>query len=514
VFNEDVSINSCEVSGRGDVVYFGGIANTSSTSKGPVAYSCQFDRNFRTIDKHILEDTDVNIPVVMRRVPGYEILVLGCAKHLVILSHERGRFEKLKKIDNVHTDFCSDLAIRSNIIFSRGLKEEGIKKIQFGPSQLNVSTMNNSTIYASTLPSQPTNIPPPATIVSPAPKTFVPTKYQEYKQKNHNLNASGLLEKISVNRNGTLIYAGGGQGTNILKFDPLAQDYVQVTNNFIGKVQCFGLKATKSGHVMIQEPTTNDLVILKSSGQEQLRFSAAVKFSFPITFSRNPHYSSENDHIVWFSGTNEVAVVDLHDLKMKDYKTFLPSNGPGKDSVALRALLRDEGRTIVVSFVLDNVFGIAYLHKTLVEPDIYLLSDLLPSFKGLFAMDVGAEGTDLIFMAGQSFPSEANKEISYAVVAAVKLENSLVTKTEKKFINRNYTIASSIKRLKPTMNEFAVGTFAHIVILEYAYDNFQELMIFENVHTDIVDDIAVFNNHIFSVTRKDKFVSHVCILNF
>ncbi len=146
-------------------------------------------------------------------------------------------------------------------------------------------------------------------------------------------------------------------------------------------IRPFGIKSTPSGHLMVQETSTNDLVVYTAVGKEIVRQASAIKFEFPATHIRNPHCSGETDKVIWFSGSNELSIVDLHDLKMNEFKNFLPSMGAGKDAVPLRTILKDSGETIVCSFVLENNFGVAYKHKSIVEPHIYVLSELLPTCK-------------------------------------------------------------------------------------------------------------------------------------
>ena len=62
---------------------------------------------------------------------------------------------------------------------------------------------------------------------------------------------------------------------------------------------------------------------------------------------------------------------------MNEYKNFLPSQGPNKDAVPLRSIIKDDGQTTVSVFVLENNFGIAYKHKSIVEPHIYVISEIL-----------------------------------------------------------------------------------------------------------------------------------------
>lgn len=103
-----------------------------------------------------------------------------------------------------------------------------------------------------------------------------------------------------------------------------------------------------------------------------------------INHIRNPHFSGESDKIIWFCGMSEVTIADLHDLKMTEFKNFLPSLGPGKDPVALRSILKDNGETLVVSFMVENTFGVAFQHKSIKEPHVYLLPEVAPGCKSLF----------------------------------------------------------------------------------------------------------------------------------
>lgn len=282
LLSPDVSLNSVEVSQDSEMVYFGGTSlNPASMLRQPVLYACTFDSTLRLIDKLVSEDNDLGIPVVMKRFPGYEILAIGCAKHVLITNFQNNKLSRVKKIENVHPEFSIDLAINHNTIYSKGLKDSCIRIIKFIPYNLNTSTLTTvSDIGAVNHPSPTQTIPPPSSSIHPLPKTFAPIRYSEYKQKNYQLEVSGMLEKVTINRNGTVLYTGGGTGCNILKLDSLSHNYIQVKNEHISKVCCFGIKSTKSGHLLVQEPTTNDLLVLKSSGQEIYRYSAAVKFSF------------------------------------------------------------------------------------------------------------------------------------------------------------------------------------------------------------------------------------------
>lgn len=71
-------------------------------------------------------------------------------------------------------------------------------------------------------------------------------------------------------------------------------------------------------------------------------------------------------------------MADLADLKMTEYENILPTLGPNKDPVALRAVMKENGDKIVVSFIVDNTFGLAYQHKAIREAHVYLLTEVAP----------------------------------------------------------------------------------------------------------------------------------------
>ena len=83
-----------------------------------------------------------------------------------------------------------------------------------------------------------------------------------------------------MNHNGTKLYAGG-KGLYIFEKD--AKDdkvYKVLTYDGNDKKQFFGLKATPTGYIMIQEQVTNDMVVLDETGEELNRYPGAQKHIF------------------------------------------------------------------------------------------------------------------------------------------------------------------------------------------------------------------------------------------
>lgn len=97
--------------------------------------------------------------------------------------------------------------------------------------------------------------------------------------------------------------------------------------------------------------------------------------------ARNPHFNGEYDSILWFCGTTSIALVSLKDLSFVEYKNFLPSHGKGQDGIAIRGVMKNGGKEVLVFFIVENQPCLAYFGPGLSEPDILFVEDCLPGCK-------------------------------------------------------------------------------------------------------------------------------------
>jgi hypothetical protein len=58
----------------------------------------------------------------------------------------------------------------------------------------------------------------------------------------------------------------------------------------------------------------------------------------------------------------------------------LPSLSPTAFGLAMRCVAKENGRVVLVAFVIENTWSLAYYEKGM-EPDNHLLTDVLPSCK-------------------------------------------------------------------------------------------------------------------------------------
>ncbi len=204
------------------MVYIAGTTSGPANNKMPTIYACQFNSTLKVMERLILEDVDIIFPVVLKRMPGYEYLAMGGSRHILIIQFVGNHFVKLRRIDNVHQDFIGDMAWKQNILYSKGLKESMVKVIRFMPPLLPAPTQAVSQ-NVSMINTTPTKLES-STI------TTTPKRYNNFTANKIQFDVYGQLEKVTVSKNGKLLYVGGANGVNLLKHEDNGDQYLQLKN--------------------------------------------------------------------------------------------------------------------------------------------------------------------------------------------------------------------------------------------------------------------------------------------
>jgi hypothetical protein len=87
--------------------------------------------------------------------------------------------------------------------------------------------------------------------------------------------------------------------------------------------------------------------------------------------------------MIWFCGTSSIAIVDSNSMQITELPHTLPSISPTAFGMAMRCVAKENGRIILVAFVIENTWSLAFYEQGL-EPDNHLLSDVLPSCNFIF----------------------------------------------------------------------------------------------------------------------------------
>lgn len=71
-------------------------------------------------------------------------------------------------------------------------------------------------------------------------------------------------------------------------------------------------------------------------------------------------------------------MVDTNSMVVTELANALPSLSPTAFGLAMRCVAKNNGRVVLVAFVIENTWSLSYYEQGL-EPDNHLLADILPS---------------------------------------------------------------------------------------------------------------------------------------
>lgn len=203
--------------------------------------------------------------------------------------------------------------------------------------------------------------------------------------------------------------------------------------------------------------------------------------------ARNPHFNGEYDSILWFCGTTSLALVNLKDLSYVELKNFLPSHGKGQDGIAIRGVMKNAGKELLVFFIVDNQPCLAYFGPGLSEPDIHFVEDCLPTCKPSFTPVQNLADLELnldksvVFFSGNTAPAKGGDR-SNAIVAACRFDKSLQIIDQIELTEQNSTVAFCIKQ-STKENILFVGCMKSLYVLEWKNNKLLLIMIAINLHS-------------------------------
>lgn len=310
VFPEMSEAYDIEVSKDSSKIYLGGV----NKFNGKTMLVCaDFVKNLNVVTYTILDQLDFGKPRVIKRIKGYEILIIGCNYHYCIVQFHKKKFNVLACINDVHKSRILDFEYKNQLIYSIGENDKELKVITFGKNDaidpvgrrddedMSISATSNNNLGRRNQSKSPVNgnvvyetggITPQklekssmrgshsfnSAIMKKSPSTLNGMMLSN--PKNSQINVKGLigLEKIGISVNGRRIYVGG-KGLNIIQRGPNGS-YNTLNKQGLKNLSYFSLKTTNSKHVVVQENGTNDLIVLDKLGNEVTRLFGKDKFYF------------------------------------------------------------------------------------------------------------------------------------------------------------------------------------------------------------------------------------------
>ena len=275
-------ITDIDVSYDEQRIYFCGLANINGVKNTPIVMVVKFDPTLAHISSKTLTDIDYGIPRRLKRVKGSEVIIVGCDRHFAVLNFSNNAIQQISTLRDIHDGAITDFVVRGQYMYSKAYGEPDLMVTRFG--KVGFESSNSRPINTSTTPTY-SKISNSSYQNQSRRSNLGSSKYQEVSIQKIQGNFTHDLEKVVLSKNGSKLYTGG-KGLHIFEWRDGGYVPEVIDNkrssflfNFLDN-DFFAIKATNSGHLVIQEPTSNDLRVLTSTGNEVTRHKGLQKCVF------------------------------------------------------------------------------------------------------------------------------------------------------------------------------------------------------------------------------------------
>lgn len=506
VITSVTKITSLDVSFDETRVYLAGLANINNQGEIAVVIACEFDQNLKEISAIILADLDYGTPRRLKRIRGSEMLILGCDKHFSVLEFvSTNELNQITSLKDIHDNQICDFVLRGKYLYSKAFNEPLVKVTEFEASKENVyvSSLIGSSAF--------TNFPPATrdSVYNHSGSKGMVLQDQNFNSKYSKfyckkLTADGMknLEKVTTSIDGTRLYLGG-KGLHLFKFTK--DGYMASDIDSKGATNFFAVRTTNSGNLVIQEPVSNNMIVLTGESFEVVRvLKGKQKCVFNSTYLRNPHFTGEDNTVIWFTGTSSIAIVNFDNLKPFYIDNFLPFFSDKQFGIAARAVAKDQGNAIFCTYVMENSFFFSTYFKNR-KPQQKKVSRFFNNMYKLYAIELSLTKS-VIFCGGATRRDKKNR--TSGVLAAVSFNETLDIIRETVLNQYDVETCTAIRRFRDR-NDIVVGCLKNILVVEFSNGKFEVLNVVYGLHSYTLTDIWIFGDRIFTVCRKDDYACEI-----
>ena len=155
------------------------------------------------------------------------------------------------------------------------------------------------------------------------------------------------------------------------------------------EIAYFALRATPSGHLVIQTHYSHDLVVLDRKLKVKLEFNGKKHSKVPVF--REPHFSFEGEKMIWFGGNNSISIVDLRDLSQTVVSNLLPEFEELESTPEPKLSIADfKASKLMILYEMDGESLIVYNERDR-DPDMYILPEKFDDMNNVNCMDLSKD---------------------------------------------------------------------------------------------------------------------------
>ena len=128
-FPQMIEVKALEVDSTGEVAFLAGI---SSTTGKTMVLAVELDRNLNLINGITLDEMDYGKPRRLKRIKGYDILLVGCKGIYAVLQYNNNNsFYLITNLVLSDNKDIVDFEFRDGILYSKGYKKDNISVLNF-----------------------------------------------------------------------------------------------------------------------------------------------------------------------------------------------------------------------------------------------------------------------------------------------------------------------------------------------------------------------------------------------
>lgn len=176
-------------------------------------------------------------------------------------------------------------------------------------------------------------------------------------------------------------------GLHFFKRMSVNQEFEKIKSGVLSNLGVHSVFVTPSGHILAQETGSNDLVLLRSNGEELARhkgFEAedCGKLIQKVeSVRRNAFIGTIFNKVIWFKGKADLAIVNLNDFSYTEIKDIVPYIEGQSESVIMQIVHTKDCENICFTFSLLGICCIGLITKASKEPDRFPAADKFPKSK-------------------------------------------------------------------------------------------------------------------------------------
>lgn len=127
-FPHMTEVKALEVNSEGNVAFLAGV---SSQSGKPIVSAIELGKPLAVVSTLALDDIDYGKPRRIKRIKGYDILLIGCKGHFAVVDFYNFSFDFLGSLEDVNFSEVVDFEFRNGLLYSKGYKEKSVVMVNF-----------------------------------------------------------------------------------------------------------------------------------------------------------------------------------------------------------------------------------------------------------------------------------------------------------------------------------------------------------------------------------------------